>query len=132
MKLKNFDKEFKVKRYELPDDVYNDVTSSYVRGALYHLSKSAIKVDDDGRLKFSYSDRVKWLDYQKKLRSINEGDTFSGTVYKLTLKDALVKLENGLIGSVEINGRLLNINDNVQCKVISNKNKLVLELLNEK
>ena len=108
------------------------MTSSYVRGALYHLSKSAIKVDDDGRIKYSYSDRVKWLDYQKKLRSINEGDTFSGTVYKLTLKDALVKLENGLIGSVEINGRLLNINDNVQCKVISNRNKLVLELLNEK
>lgn len=132
MKLKNFDKELKVKRYELPDDVYNDVTSSYVKGALYHLSKSAIKVDDDGRLKFSYSDRVKWMDYQKKLRSINEGDTFNCTVYKLTPKEGLVKLENGLIGSVEINGKLLNINDNVQCKVISNRNKLVLELLNEK
>lgn len=43
-----------------------------------------------------------------------------------------MKLENGLIGSSEINGKLLNINDNVQCKVISNRNKLVLELLNEK
>ena len=43
MKLKNLDKKFKIKKYELTDDVYNDVASSYVRGALYHLSKSAIK-----------------------------------------------------------------------------------------
>lgn len=26
-----------------------------------------------------------------------------------------MKLENGLIGSLEINGKLLNINDNIQC-----------------
>lgn len=132
MKLKNFDKEFKIKRYELPDNVYNEVTSSYVRGALYHLSKSALKVDDNGILKFSYNDRVKWMDYQKKLKNINEGDTFNGTVYKLMPKEALVKLENGLIGAIEINDAEIGIEDKVFCKVISNRNKLVLELLNDK
>ena len=129
MKLKNFDREFKVKRYELPDNVYNEVISSYVKGALYHLSKSALKVEDNGIIKFCYNDRVKWMDYQKKLKSINEGDTFNGTVYKLTPKDVLVKLENGLIGSAEFNDKTLNVNDNVQCRVIINRNKLLLELL---
>lgn len=129
MKLKNFDKEFRIKKHDLPDNIYNDITSSYVRGALYHLSKSALKVDDKGILKFSYSDRVKWMDYQQKLRSINEGDTFSGAVYKLTPKEALVKLENGLIGSAELNGKVLNIDDSVHCQVISKSHKLILKLI---
>ena len=132
MKLKNFDKEFKVKRYELPENVYNEVMSSYVKGALYHLSKSAIKVEDNGIIKFCYSDKIKWMDYQRKLRSINEGDKFNGTVYKITPKDVLVKLENGLIGSAEFNDKILNVNDDVQCKVISNRNKLLMELLDDK
>lgn len=95
------------------------MTSSYVKGALYYLSKSALKVDNNGILKFCYNDRVKWMDYKEKLRSITKGDTFNCKVYKLTSKETLVKLENGLIGSIEVNGKVLNINDNVYCKVIS-------------
>ena len=130
MNIKIFDKDFKIRKQNLPEEVYNEVTSSYIR-ALYYLSKSALKVNDKGNILFCYEDKVKWTKYNELLSTITIGENLKGCIYKPTSKGVIVKLENGLFGKMELKDRSLELGKSIECKVISNKKELLLELIED-
>lgn len=131
MKLKDFDREFKVKKYQLPENVYNEIISSYIR-ALYHLGKSALKINDKGNIQFCYADKVKWINYWKKLEELKEGNSYKGHIYKLTSLGAIVLIDNGVYGKMKLENKSLELNDYVSFKVVNkDKNDIYLEYIDK-
>ena len=117
MQIVDFGKDFRIKRHQLPEDIYRQVLSGYVL-AVQTLGKSALRVNANGNIEYSYEKTARWLAYRRNFNQLNVGDIYEGTVSKMTAAGAIVKLENEVYGKMKCNNQTLHIGNAITCRVI--------------